>query len=138
MMLAIRIKSEILLSNEFNFEGCLGFFVFQDMEMEVNAYRAEPDPVGYSSADNQDEEDEQVSVCFSFLIFGLEIFSMKYSEFEYLFRKKSKMKRKRRKINLTVISEIQTNGVLIQMLLRTVIQILILKGNKWRICVNSS
>lgn len=31
------------------------------MEVEVNAYRAEPDPVGYSSADNQDEEDEQVT-----------------------------------------------------------------------------
>ncbi|VDO36685.1 unnamed protein product, partial [Brugia timori] len=31
----------------------------KDMEIEVNAYRAEPDPVGYSSADNQDEEDEQ-------------------------------------------------------------------------------
>lgn len=30
------------------------------MEVEVNAYRGEPDPVGYSSADNQDEEDEQV------------------------------------------------------------------------------
>lgn len=34
--------------------------------MEVNAYRAEPDPVGYSSADNQDEEEEQVTSTFRF------------------------------------------------------------------------
>lgn len=30
------------------------------MEAEVSAYRAEPDPVGYSSADGEVDEDEQV------------------------------------------------------------------------------
>ncbi|VDN51587.1 unnamed protein product [Dracunculus medinensis] len=31
----------------------------KDMEAEVSAYRAEPDPVGYSSADGEVDEDEQ-------------------------------------------------------------------------------
>lgn len=31
----------------------------KEMEAEVNAYRAEPDPVGYSSADEEGEEEEQ-------------------------------------------------------------------------------
>uniref|UniRef100_A0A914RKR2 Eukaryotic translation initiation factor 3 subunit C N-terminal domain-containing protein n=1 Tax=Parascaris equorum TaxID=6256 RepID=A0A914RKR2_PAREQ len=40
----------------------------KDMETEVTAYRAEPDPVGYSSADGEADDDEPVSfvVVFSF------------------------------------------------------------------------
>lgn len=46
------------------------------MESEVNAYRAEPDPVGYSSADEELEEDEQVIVIDWFKIISAVLLSL--------------------------------------------------------------
>lgn len=48
------------------------FCCFKDMEAEVTAYRAEPDPVEYSSADGEADDDEPVSFIVFFSTFRCE------------------------------------------------------------------